>query len=82
MLNPLVVVDFTDIRPCIPACVMSSEFTRGVVMKLLPAQFLKFDVNIFEAVWSIQRYDNLTEYKEVILKKSLLITHAGMQIWL
>ena len=59
---------------------MSSEFTRGVVMKLLPAQFLKFDVNIFEAVWCIQRYDNLTEYKEVIFKKSLLITHAGMQI--
>ena len=39
MLNPLVVVDFTDIRPCIPACVISSEFhTQGSYMKRLPAQ--------------------------------------------
>ena len=37
-LNPSVVVDL-KIHLCIPACVMSSEFTREVVMKFLPAQF-------------------------------------------
>ena len=33
--HPLVVVDFV----CIFSCVMSSEYTRGFVMKFMPAQF-------------------------------------------
>ena len=42
--------------------------------------FLEFDVNVFEASLSFQRYFNPTEYREVIVRNSLLITHAGMQI--
>ena len=46
-----------------------SEFTREVLMKFLPAQFSRIDVNVFKAVLDIQRFFNLTEYREVIVKK-------------
>ena len=51
---------------------MSSEFTREVVMTFLFYQlsFLEFDVNVFKAIRSIQRFFNLTEYREVIVKKN------------
>ena len=50
---------------------MSSEFTREVVTTFLFYQlsFLEFDVNVFKAILSIQRFFNLTEYREVIVKK-------------
>ena len=38
-------------------------------MKFLPAQFSGIDVNVFKAVLDIQRLFNLTEYREVIVKK-------------
>ena len=44
---------------------MSSEFTHKVVFS-----FLEFDVNVFKSILSIQRFFNLTEYREVILKKN------------
>ena len=31
--------------------------------------FLEFDANVFEAIVSIQRFFNLTEYREVIVQK-------------
>ena len=40
--------------------------------------FLDFDGNVFRAILSIQNFFNLTEYRQ----DSLLITHAGMQIWI
>ena len=58
---------------------MSSEFTREVVMTFLFYQlsFLEFDVNVFKAILSIQSFFNLTEYREVILKK--IHSPLGMQ---
>ena len=50
---------------------------RGNLQFLL-AQFLEFDVNVFKAILSIQRFFNLTEYREVIGKNSLLITHTDL----
>ena len=44
--------------------------------------FLEFDVNIFKEILSIQRFFNLTEYREVMVKYSLLITYAEMQNWI
>ena len=44
---------------------MSSEFTHEVVFS-----FLEFDVNVFKSILFIQRFFNLTEYREVILKKN------------
>ena len=41
---------------------------------------MEFDVNVFEAILSIQRF-SMTKYREVLVKYSLLITHAGMSIW-
>jgi len=49
---------------------------------LCKLSFLEFDVNVFEAILSIQRYFNLTGYIEVMVKKYQLITHAGMKIWI
>ena len=51
MLNPLVVVDFRFI--CIPACIMSSEFTlerEQWNFYLLMIRFLEFYVNVFTGV--------------------------------
>ena len=83
MLNPLVVVDFRFI--CIPACIMSSEFTlerEQWNFYLLMIRFLEFYVNVFKAILSIQRFFNLTEYREVSLKNhcSLCICERR-QIW-
>ena len=84
MLNPLVVVDFRFI--CIPACIMSNEFTLGREQwNFYLLRFLEFDVNVFKAILCIQRFFNLTEYREVSLKRSLLITHmwkkADLKYW-
>ena len=49
-------------------------------MKFLPAQFSLIDVNVFKAVLYIQRFFNLAEYRELIVKTSLLVTYAGMKI--
>ena len=50
---------------------MSSEFTRKgqLLRNFCQLSFLEFDVNIFKAILSIQRFFNLTEYREVIIKK-------------
>ena len=45
-----------QIHLCILACVMSCEFSRKAVMKFLPAQFPRIDVNVFEAILSNQRF--------------------------
>ena len=58
----------------------SSEFTREVLVKFLPAQFSLIDVNVFKAVLYIQRFFSLVEYRELIIKTSLLVTYAGMKI--
>ena len=48
-----------------------------VVIKLtIPAQF--FNVNVFKAILSIQRFFNLTEYRELIVE---IICSLGMQEW-
>ena len=58
---------------------MSREITHKAVTKFLPAQFPWIDVNIFEAILSIQRLIfNLTKYREVHIKYSLPIVHAGI----
>ena len=75
MLNPLVVVDFRFIW--ILACVMSSELTFEIVMKFLNSSvFLEFDVNVFKAILSIQRFFQSDRIQRGHRKKtSLLITH-------
>ena len=35
---------------------MSREITREAVLKFLPAQFPWIDVNVFEAILSLQRF--------------------------
>ena len=45
-----------QIHLCILACVMSCEFSGKAVMKFLPAQFPRIDVNVFEAILSNQRF--------------------------
>ena len=82
MLNPLVVVDFRFI--CILACVMSSVFTVEIVMKFSNGSvFLEFDVNVFKAILSIQRFfqsDRIQRgYREKKNHRSLLI-YERMQI--
>ena len=68
MLNPLVMVDFRFI--CIPACIMSSKFTlEREQSNFYLLRFPKLDVNVFKAILSIQRFFNLTKYREVSLKK-------------
>ena len=79
-MNPLLVVDLdSSLHSC-----MHNELwiTRKAVKKFLPAQFSQiwFKSLAFEAILSIQRFSNQAEYREVIVKNSLLITHAGMQI--
>ena len=49
---------------------------RTFTTKFLPAQF--FNVNAFGAILSIQRFFNLTEYREVIVE---IICSLGMQEW-
>lgn len=43
---------------------------RGNLWNLCQLSFLEFDVDVFEAILSIQKYFNLTEYIEVIVKKN------------
>ena len=65
---------------CIPACVMNEEYTSEVVMNYFyQLSILDFDGNVFKAIFSIQRFLNLTKCREVIAKLSLLIAHAGTQ---
>ena len=45
-----------QIHLCIPACVMSWEFTRKAVIKFLQAYFPEFDVNVFKAMLFILRF--------------------------
>ena len=45
-----------QIHLCIPACVMSREFTRKAVIKFLQAYFPEFDVNVFKAMLFILRF--------------------------
>ena len=73
-----------QVHLCIPACVISIEFTCEVVMNSLPAQvsWIRYTVNVSKAILSTQRYFNLTENREIIVKNSLLIMLVGMQIWI
>ena len=72
-----------QIHLCILACMMGREFSRKAVTKFLPAQFpwiwCKYLLTNF-IHWKIF---NLTKYREVLVKYSLLITHAGRpkRIW-
>ena len=83
-LNPLVVVDFRFISAffTIFACVMSREFTRKAVTKFLPAGFPWIWCKCL--LWNLthSKIFNLTKYREVLVKLSLLITLAGMPIWI
>ena len=71
-----------QIHLCIFACVMSREFTRKAVTKFLPAGFPWIWCKCL--LWNLthSKIFNLTKYREVLVKLSLLITHAGMPIWI
>ena len=71
-----------QIHLCIFACVMSREFTRKAVTKLLPAGFPSIWCKCL--LWNLthSKIFNLTKYREVLVKFSLLITHEGMPIWI
>ena len=51
-------------------------------MEFLRAQFPWIDVKDLEVILSNSKIFNLTKYREVLVKYSLLITHAGMLIWI
>jgi len=58
-----------QIHLCNPACIMSSEFLSKVDNFLRnQISFVKFDVYAFKAISPIQRFFNLTEDREVIVK--------------
>ena len=67
---------------CILACVMSREFTREAVMKFLPAQFSWIWCKCLLRNLIHSKIFNLTKYREVLVKYSLLITHAEMPLWI
>jgi len=71
-----------QIHSCILACVMSREFTRKAVMNFLPAQFPWIWCKCLRSNFVHSKILNLTKYREVLVKYSLLITHAGMPIWI
>ena len=57
------------------ACVMSCEFKRKVVMKFLPAPFSWIWCKCLLRNLIHSKIFNLTKYREVLVKYSLLITH-------
>ena len=70
---------------CILAYVMSSEFTR--VMKKISASltFVLSSICIFIGIFihlKCERFFSLFQYREVVDLHSLLIMHAGIQIWI
>ena len=67
---------------CILACVMSREFTREAVMKFLPAPFSWIWCKCLLRNLIHSKIFNLTKYREVLVKYSLLITHAEMPLWI
>ena len=71
-----------QIHLCIFACVMSREFTRKAVTKLLPAGFPSIWCQCL--LWNLthSKIFNLTKYREVLVQFSLLIAHEGMPIWI
>ena len=71
-----------QIHLCILACVMSREFTREAVTKFLPAQFPWIWCECLLRNIIHSKIFNLTKCREVLVKCSLLITHAGMPIWI
>ena len=73
-----VVVDFRFIS----AFVMSCEFTRNSVTKFLPAQFPWIWCKCLLTNLIHSKIFNLTKYREVLVKYSPLIAHAGMPIWI
>ena len=58
------------------------ESTREAVMEFLPAQFPWIDLKDLEGNFIHSKIFNLTKYREVLVKYSLLITHAGMPMWI
>ena len=77
-LNLLVVVDFRFIS----AFVMSRGFTCNSVTKFLPAQFPWIWCKCLLTNLIHSKIFNLTKYRKVLEKYSLLIAHAGMPIWI
>ena len=74
-LNSLVNVDFRFIL-FIVACVMSREFTRHYDISTASVSLnLMYKCNFIHS-----KIFNLTKYREVLVKYSLLIRHAGMLI--
>ena len=61
---------------------MSREFTRDSVTKFLPAQFPWIWCKCLLRNLIHSKIFNLTKYREVLVKYSLLITHAEMPLWI
>ena len=78
-LNPLLVVDFRLISTFLHVC---CEFTCKAVMKFLPAQFSWIWCKCLLRNLIHSKIFNLTKYREILVKYSLLITHAGMPLWI
>ena len=58
------------------------EFTRDSVTKFLLAQFPWIWCKCLLRILIHSKIVNLTKYREVLVKYSLLITYAGMPIWI
>ena len=71
-----------QIDVCILVCVMSREFTCEAVMKFLPAPFSWNWCKCLLRSLIHSKISNLTKYREVLVKYSLLITHAEMPLWI
>ena len=64
------------------SCIMSREFTHDSVTKFLPAQFPWIWCKCLLRILIHSKIFNLTKYWEVLVKYSLLITQAGIPIWI
>ena len=72
-----------EIHLCIVACVMSHKFTCKAVLKFLLAEFSWIWCKCLWNSFMHSKIFNLTKYREVLIKFSLLIfRHAGMPIWI
>ena len=75
----LQISDFKSLHSCM--C-NGREFTCDSVTKFLPAQFPWIWCKCLLRILIHSKIFNLTKYREVVVKYSLLITHAGMAIWI
>ena len=83
-LNLLVVADFRFISAFLHARKRAVNSHARQLRNCYQLSFPEFDLNGDCLLWNLthSKIFNLTKYREVLVKYSLRITHAGMPIWI